>query len=1420
MTTQRLVWTLLPNGLRNSRRARASVLISPRLTLSPEATPPDLRHFPAFHDWPTTIADGRFKVLVNGSASVNADIVSAPDSSVWKAIFPKSTFVRPWKFDDAGLTDKVILSSPASAIAALVEALYGGMAISAREGLPKRSVLANFINGPGGDQGAAYILDRPGVSRIRPKPLTPEQVLDRLRADQRAMKDPMLLADPAALAAHGLMADRSQALDLLQAYHTPLQTPKRVKAPADHLPEGYAEKFPGEPNPTQDAAWLTHEQAPLAGEEDFKTLVDFHQIASALCQHPEIMRLCGLVVELEFDRPPPGPAVTLELLPPLSPAGAQDIFPKVVVNNAGEIFCAARRNAASPIIDRYLNLSDANYSLLQMDVDGAGMKLKNLSESLSRELPDEFDDEDFEDRDDEDPEAGEAGRKRGRIEAEAGLPALRTGGVMLAERRRDLSLSALFRNASSMQSQIEAAHTPPTLYAEDVIRGYRVDVLNRDLGKWRSLFFRKTDYRFKNTGGGLSIPIEEGMARLAAASSADGNNADILKINEALANWTGWSLAAPEPGRLVGFDDEAAADRVADEEETTPPGLPLETTYSAVPGTLPRLRFGRTYRLRVRLVDLAGTSEPFTEDYERPAGAESAWLTYRRHEPVEPPALALVRDGTAIDPVDEGESMQRLAIRTWNDVEEKNAIPTGQTARRHVIPARVSHRFAETHGVMDTGPGGTLDPSLYALLVSKDKALDDIAIDRGKAEGTGSPERYACADKDFELPYLPDPLAVGAAIRVVGAAGVDDSRIHRFSLYTDGVEWPHASPFKIVIREPAAPSGASAAPDARFDEKTREFCIPLMKAERARVYISCIIPKSAIGMMAVREMAAGLKPEAAVAEDIDSQIRAGQHWMFTPWRVVEIVHAVQKPLVTPQITNLTIGRTLGDAVAAPEIQELPLHAKSTAHVDMEGEWREPVDDPGDLQAAEAPYSRMEKAHAFSRKISRNETPYDNYPLFTGKHSFANTSYRRVSYALHATTRYREYFEPEIRNDESQLKVTSAKRIGWVPNAAPPPPPKVLYVIPTFGWERTRDDDSATSLRAGGGLRVYLNRPWMTTGFTEMLGVVLPHGATDPTVWNDDLEARYAGSVTMWGADPLLAGAEKIQTAAPPFSAFPLARTEPPITFDGSGLPVEEGTDLPSGPFLHRGLAHPQANQIGSDAKTNLFDVAPHIVGFDAERKLWYSDIVIRPPRGVYFPFVRLALARYNPISVDGAHLSAAVITEFQQLVADRLVIVTKSAGSAHVAVHGTAGESNAGSPSAGRFEALIQILDAGGDPDLDWRTVTEPEAPAPAFAARARADVTRKNPSLPRPAVKLETRRKPQPADAKALTFQPDLAKALRPPLIWKNDVRLPQTPNGGRRRILIVEREYYSRQDDDLGVTPQTPRVGGRIVYMETLDV
>ena len=66
----------------------------------------------------------------------------------------------------------------------------------------------------------------------------------------------------------------------------------------------------------------------------------------------------------------------------------------------------------------------------------------------------------------------------------------------------------------------------------------------------------------------------------------------------------------------------------------------------------------------------------------------------------------------------------------------------------------------------------------------------------------------------------------------------------------------------------------------------------------------------------------------------------------------------------------------------------------------------------------------------------------------------------------------------------------------------PAPPLVHSVIPLFRWEDGTEHDQPMARRRTrrSGVRVYLERPWFTTGADEQIGVVLAVGARPDTTF--------------------------------------------------------------------------------------------------------------------------------------------------------------------------------------------------------------------------------------------------------------------------------------------------------------------------------
>jgi hypothetical protein len=392
--------------------------------------------------------------------------------------------------------------------------------------------------------------------------------------------------------------------------------------------------------------------------------------------------------------------------------------------------------------------------------------------------------------------------------------------------------------------------------------------------------------------------------------------------------------------------------------------------------------------------------------------------------------------------------------------------------------------------------------------------------------------------------------------------------------------------------------------------------------------------------------------------------------MITPARTVTMVHAVQQPIGRPtflqlpvvhQATNpilasalhnyftpITAWRSHGSHVAVL-LGGMKIHAASTGRIDLQGSWAEisdNVSDPGPTSSVHSDhvetiplaqpqagpiYAPASTTRAVAIYIPQVDNlwfaaPFDelggvsNYDLVAAPlHHFADTKHRWVTYLPIATSSFQEYFPPGL-----DFTRTGDPLVVDVPSSARPSPPDILYVIPTFGWEQQETTNMKSSIRYGNSVRVYLNRPWYSSGEDEQLGVVLwpslPPGNETPDYATRELYKPY---FTQWGSDPIW------QT--------------------GSVGLVPNVNDFPE--------ASSTATSLSLEETSHSFDVAAHNVQYDEARKLWFCDIGFNNPSS-YAPFVRLALVRYQSHSIQGVELSRVVLADFVQLTPDRSAVVS------------------------------------------------------------------------------------------------------------------------------------------------------------------
>jgi hypothetical protein len=1373
--SQQLIWTAVPDG--NERTGRThhlhiNIHVSFRLGNSGGVTS-RLQDFPAIEKWADTVNAARFVLKINGRA-VEAERAETFDGrkrafqGYWSAILTPQTPVVPFQFEDLSKTR--LLTYPLAHLAQSIETSYADLALAATDDeLPKFHDLLKAL-----DFGAENEIVG----------------LDTLLKVLEARDDPLKPLPPKTMIA------------LLEGYHRPLSQEKQIVTGKRLRPDG----TPDPDDPHEGSVYRGHRLVDLPDKEDLHETFDFHRIVSALGQHPILMRAVGIVVPLrvEVRGTMAGSNVTVELAEVSWDHGHgvtthPDILPITHAELTDADFrpCARRRpnpsSLGAVLQSGWLKVKDPRFKLLALDVDGAGLKLKNMAMSKLADVIDERQDDD----------AVDQGRRRER----AGAPRLRTAGLQLAHVAQDKAVAQKF--AESTQLNSDAATDPkPALFAEDVFRGWRVDV-SADDGPWRSLMRCETRYTLVKTNEALPAAEtagirEEATIRLAPTEAADSDLpsgvAGVMKITEALFAWSGWSLGAPEEGPTILENDSTGEDGVG----AAAPHLPLESRFTVEPGTLPTLRFGHSYRVRLRAVDLAGSGVPHSNDDTTVPGAQSDAVFFGRFEAVETPSVALVKGSS--DPAD-GESLTRAAMRLMDPDQAEFA---SSTVSRLVAPPPVGARFAEMHGVLDRN--GRPAPDLYQLLVSRDKSMD-VRLLRSEIErNDGSGEVHIVETKYPEwpvrttTPWLDDPLCAGLAIRIEGLEGIDPKHVYCLPFYGDAADfdpdawpdWPNSLPIEIVALD--------GTDKPEYLPAKREFVVPLGPAELARLHISALIPTRGQKMLAL------LHRLGPAASKIEAALGKGRHWMFTPWRAVELVHATQRPLVVPDAMDGTASRS-NDATSVHIGFSTPLHTKSTQRLDMHARWLD-IDDtdpdfPPQVIKCEEP--------AFSIPFHRHDHNTAEPLRFYRDHRLRDTRARRVFYRPTVTTRFREFMPRDLRRDpESLTKTAPVARAIWVPASSPPPAPVIRYIIPTFGWRDAATPDGGKSVwRGGGGLRVYLERPWFASGPNEMLAVVLQAGSGDPET------SERRSFVTQWGGDPLWPGG-KVTTIAPKPTDFPL-RIRETAPFQPLSFPeADDDDDIPPrmegvGPLKLTGF-HPAGAP--SDLRV---DLVPHRVGYDAARKLWYADIVIWPGQA-YFPFVRLALARYQPQAIgtpgqNACHLSPVVTAAFQQLAPDRFASLSPLGRNRfRLQIHGVlpslTGEPQEDSPprpSAGLVQVELQKRPHGSASDLDWVTVPHRPSRPP-----RPSDI----PVDPMPHTDADWLREAKDAlrlgNLEPVLRHPGLIGRIKPPIVHDTILTLPARENFDWR-LLITEAEDWPVGSDGRsdGLTRQR-----RIVYAATIEI
>ncbi|MFF8449475.1 hypothetical protein ACF06Q_17525 [Streptomyces leeuwenhoekii] len=443
--------------------------------------------------------------------------------------------------------------------------------------------------------------------------------------------------------------------------------------------------------------------------------------------------------------------------------------------------------------------------------------------------------------------------------------------------------------------------------------------------------------------------------------------------------------------------------------------------------------------------------------------------------------------------------------------------------------------------------------------------------------------------------------------------------------------WPRLAAKTLRLTTPAA-----GRPAVGWEGE--ELVVRLAPAERITLDLSTFPREDIVDHFALHA--------ADPPENSAKAFRQGRHPMVTPARTLTLVHAVQHPLRPPD-TTLAVVREPGSTCAALVPQSDVFDPRSTAQLEITASWRDQADEvPHEVTAV--PVDTLTIAP---------DGPARPPTLF--RQEFGDTRHRTVTYTLRAVSRFRSYFRDAGRPDD--FAVTRTLPPVAVRSTARPAPPVVVSARPAFRWNRSGDlaatSHTLVQERLGNRIRVALQRPWHTTGAGELLAVVV---RPEDEATSD----RLSPYVTQAGLDPL---------------------------YPSKGIPM-------GAPFARHltGAAGPERRVRLQEADADVV-VVPHEPEYHPGSRCWLGDVTFTGAGGTSFNcgLVRLAVARYQPDSLDGLSLSPVVRTDLLPLLPDRTLRVTRLADRYEVRLTGAVSPA----PAVNRVDMILErCIQPGGLP--------------------------------------------------------------------------------------------------------------------------
>jgi hypothetical protein len=1066
--------------------------------------------------------------------------------------------------------------------------------------------------------------------------------------------------------------------------------------------------------------------------------ISFHQCISLLMHHPSLCRALGLILDFEISNPgiSDGP-VDLSVAPSLTIPAYDTISArtKASISAAAEVFEPRNQDPAShpPFIikEGHIVLDSEIFQLETAAIESGGSHVAAYANDQNKIL--------------NQPQNDAAAQVHVPLPTP---PALTTTGIALYHRNRAAVVSQ--RTAAAVSQ--DGASTPE-LFAQDLLHGFAVDICiptENEGSSWYHITQRRERFKYRTVDIGGEVweaPVRTAGIISSDKAPTDSSGSADLSVSDMLFNWRGPSLGV-RPSNEKAQPDPSSTKKVAGPWE----GF-LKAEIEPVDGVKANdlawslVHVGNNYQVVLRAVYVTGKRAKYNgkSAFNENIAVQyvSKKKTLRRYEPVASPRLLF-------PPELESLGQEKTSVVILRSTVDPNTLKLKydrpSSVVRYLVPPAVSLDLARAH--MSATDSKKLDTGFEGL------GFDD----RGDLKIVVSPPDPRHSPPQ---PYLPDPLCVTAILHLTTVNG-KALGTQTMEFYPKPDSWPACHLNQIEVRASRSDAPTMEKPDkhtnqvAGITDESQRTVINVPPGWTVLLHISTALDADSRRLMALLPLI--LKtPELNPDTNTPDLIEQGLHPMFTPARVLRIFHAVDRPLTRPGMMLLNPAVSLNKetlpttremervtylpATATPippklirqvgstdidlDVKFTDYDPNSTGTLSLIPNWTEWVDDPklsgsvvSECSAAKKPGSPVLRARSsppFEITIPLKTTEPSTQGSTSFTHKLPDTKYRRVRYDVVSKSRYTDMFPPSKVPDSSEM--LGSRYSFDVLASKEPDPPKLLYVLPSFGWKtiKSKTKKSYQHIRST-GLRVFLGRPWFSSGDDELLGVIVKSSDKNRSKMakfepiplpNKQFDDVLANAVTRWGGDPTRE-ARNDERQDPNVSEWSFPEPKPCAT----GAESDESIRLQPAVLGACGwdLQPPELRQ-----SSQTVDVIGYRPEFDEERSLWYCDIGFDSPP-LYGTFLRLALARYQPHAVKGRELSTIVLADFSFLNSDRVVHVAPNGWrSFAVELHGIAATPAKMNTEANCYEVTIE-KEIRGAGDSSWfkisDVVSDPKDPA------------------------------------------------------------------------------------------------------------